>query len=237
MINMITVKTIEEMGRAAASVIEQEIRNKPDIVLGLATGSSPVSLYKELIRLNREEGLDFANVRTVNLDEYVGLEPDHPQSYRYFMNENLFDHINIDPKNTHLPDGTAADLTEECAGYDLLIDEIGGIDLQLLGIGVNGHIGFNEPADEFSNKTSAVPLTDATINANARFFDDISEVPREAITLDIRHIMQALKIVLVATAGKKDIIVEALYGKITPQVPASVLQLHRDVTVVFSEGE
>jgi len=231
------VKNIEEMGRVGASVIAEEIRKKPDLVLGLATGSSPVSLYDELIRLHREEGLDFSGVRTVNLDEYVGLPADHPQSYRAFMNAHLFDHINIDPENTHLPNGMADDLEEEWQRYDKLVNALGGIDVQLLGIGPNGHIGFNEPSEEFSNHTLVVPLTHETIEANARFFNTESEVPREAITLDIRHIMHAQKIVLVATKNKEAILRQALQGHITSLVPASVLQLHNNVTVVFSEGE
>jgi len=233
----VTVKTIDEMGMIAAAIFESEIRKKPDIVLGLATGSSPISLYKELAKLHQEDELDFSKVRTVNLDEYVGLNGEHPQSYRRFMNENLFDHINIDKKNTHVPNGMANDLAQECKRYDDLIEELGGIDVQLLGIGPNGHIGFNEPSDEFSNCTQAVPLAKATIDANARFFEDESEVPREAITLDIKHIMHARKIVLIATANKEEILKKALFGNITPRVPASALQLHREVTVIFSEGE
>ena len=233
----VTVKTIDEMGRVAAAIFEAEIRKKPDIVLGLATGSTPISLYKELARMNKEEGLDFSRVRTVNLDEYVGLPGDHEQSYRRFMNENLFDHINIDKNNTHVPNGIADDLTKECQRYDDLIEEYGGIDIQLLGIGPNGHVGFNEPSDKFSSKTQVVPLTKATIDANARFFDNESDVPREAITLDVKHIMQARKIVMVATANKEEILKKALFGDITAQVPASALQLHREATVIFSEVE
>jgi len=233
----VTVKTIDEMGRVAAAIFEAEIRKKPDIVLGLATGSTPISLYKELARMNKEEGLDFSRVRTVNLDEYVGLPGDHEQSYRRFMNENLFDHINIDKNNTHVPNGIADDLTKECQRYDDLIEEYGGIDIQLLGIGPNGHVGFNEPSDKFSSKTQVVPLTKATIDANARFFDNESDVPREAITLDVKHIMQARKIVMVATANKEEILKKALFGDITAQVPASALQLHREATVIFCEGE
>jgi len=232
-----TVKTHDEMGRVAASIFESEIRNKPDIVLGLATGSSPIPLYKELARLHKEENLDFSKVKTINLDEYVGLPPEHPQSYRSFMNVNLFREINIDPINTHLPNGTAADLKKECRLYDELIEKLGGIDVQLLGIGYNGHIGFNEPDDLFSNQTHVVPLACETIEANSRFFADASEVPKEAISLDVRHIMQARKIVLVANASKREILNKALCGDITPKIPASVLQLHRDLTVIFSEGE
>jgi len=237
MSELLIVKTTEDMGRIGAEMIASEVMGNPEIVLGLATGSSPVSLYKELVRMHKEEGLDFSGVRTVNLDEYAGLPTDHPQSYRSFMNENLFDHINIDPANTHLPDGMAEDLDKEWARYDRLVDELLGIEIQVLGIGPNGHIGFNEPSDEFSKHTMVVPLTVETIEANARFFGSAAEVPREAITLDIRHIMQANKILLVATKNKKEILKKALEGRISPLVPASVLQLHRDVTVIFSEEE
>jgi len=233
----IKVNTTEEMGRIGADIFALEIKKKPDLVLGLATGSSPISIYKELVRMHKEDGLDFSGVRSVNLDEYVGLPADHPQSYRAFMNEYLFDHINIDPENTYLPNGMAEDLSEEWKRYDSLVNSLGGIDVQLLGIGPNGHIGFNEPSDEFSNHTQVVPLTDETIDANARFFNDESEVPREAITLDVRHIMQAKKVLLVATRNKEKILRKALQGSITSQIPASVLQLHQDLTVIFSEGE
>jgi len=231
------VNNVDEMGRAGAAILAAEIRKKPELILGLATGASPVTLYRELVRLHKEDGLDFSGVRTINLDEYVGLPAEHPQSYRTFMNEHLFDHINIDPNNTWLPNGMADDLNEEWHRYDEIVNTLGGIDVQLLGIGPNGHIGFNEPADEFSNHTQVVPLTRETIAANARFFHSSSEVPLEAITLDIRHIMQAKKIVLVATKNKKEILRKALQGHITSQIPASVLQLHQDLTVIFSEGE
>ncbi|MCL1895427.1 MAG: glucosamine-6-phosphate deaminase [Clostridiales bacterium] len=233
MIEFITAKNDEEMGGIAASMIAQAIGENPQLVLGLATGSSPLSLYGELIRLHRDEALDFSGVRTVNLDEYAGLPADHPQSYRYFMDTNLFNHINIDPANTHLPDGNAQDLGVECARYDGLVEGLGGIDVQVLGIGGNGHIGFNEPSDRFSNHTLAVSLAQDTIEANSRFFESPDEVPRQAITLDIKHIMQAKKIVLVAFANKKEILEKALYGDITAQVPASVLQLHQDVTAII----
>ena len=231
------VKDIEELGRKGAAIIAEAIREKPDVVLGLATGSSPIALYGELVRMHRDEGLDFSAVKTINLDEYVGLPADHPQSYRKFMNEHLFDYVNIDPANTHVPDGMAEDLNAEWARYDELVSALGGIDLQLLGIGPNGHIGFNEPSDEFSNHTQVVPLTRATIEANSRFFSSESEVPRKAITLDIRHIMLAKRILLVATKNKEEILREALQGHITSRIPASVLQLHRNLTVIFSEGE
>ena len=235
MVELIRVKNEEEMGSAAGAIIAPEIMKNPELVLGLATGSSPISLYRELIRLHKGGSLDFSRVRSVNLDEYVGLPAEHSQSYRLFMNGNLFDHIDIDPMNTHLPNGVAADLDEECARYDALVEGLGGIDVQVLGIGANGHIGFNEPSDRFSKNTCIVTLAQDTIEANSRFFENLSEVPRQAITLDIMHIMQAGKIVLVAFANKKEIVEKALYGDITPQVPASVLQLHRDATVIIVE--
>lgn len=232
---LIQVRTEEELGRYAADIFSKEIEMNQSLVMGLATGSTPLPLYRELIRRYEEGTLDFSNVRSVNLDEYVGLPRTHDQSYRFFMEENLFRHINIDPDNTHLPNGVAEDPETECERYDTLIDQIGGIDLQLLGIGLNGHIGFNEPADSFSSHTQMVRLTESTIQANARFFADPADVPKYAFTLDIRHIMLAKKIVLVAGSNKKDILDRAMHGDITPQVPASALQMHRDITVIFAE--
>ena len=224
----------EEAGILAANIFSEVINADPSIVIGLATGSTPLPLYQELIKRNKEGSLDFSKVRTVNLDEYVGLPKEHDQSYRYFMNENLFNHINVDPANTNVPDGTATDPAGECIRYNAVIDGLGGVGLQLLGIGPNGHVGFNEPADVFSARTQVVQLTESTINANSRFFSDSSEVPKSAITMGIRDIMLARKIVMVAGAEKKDIVEKALCGDITPLVPASVLQLHRDVTVILS---
>ena len=230
---IITAVNQEEMGRLAADIFAESIRMKPDLVLGLATGSTPLTLYKELISKNSGGELDFTKVMSVNLDEYVGLPGTHDQSYRYFMNENLFNHININLSNTYVPDGMAGDADAECARYDALIKELGGVDLQLLGIGLNGHLGFNEPADAFSKGTQCIKLTESTINANARFFSDYSEVPKYAITMGMRDIMLAKKIVLVAGAEKKDIIEKAVNGPVTPQVPASILQMHQDTTIIL----
>jgi glucosamine-6-phosphate deaminase len=231
---LIKTKTRTAMGEIAAEIFADTIREYPEIVLGLATGTSPIPLYDKLIEYYRKGTLDFSRVRTVNLDEYVGLPEDHPQSYRYFMNTRFFDHINIDKTNTHLPVGTVDDLAAECAKYDALINGLGGIDLQLLGIGRNGHIGFNEPGKTFSAKTDIVRLTENTIQANARLFNSPDEVPRKAISLDIKHIMLAKKIVMIATEEKTDIVKRAFTGEITPEVPASVLQMHRDVTVILA---
>lgn len=229
---LIKVSSQEELGASAAEIFAGAIKSKPDLVIGLATGSSPLPLYEELARMNKAGAVDFAKVRSVNLDEYAGLAPDHDQSYRYFMDKNLFDHINIDKANTHVPDGLAKDPVSECARYDALIDGLGGIGLQLLGIGPNGHVGFNEPSDVFSNHTQYEKLTDSTIAANARFFETLDDVPKYAFTMGIRHIMLAKKIVLVAGPEKKDILEKAMNGSITPQVPASVLQLHPDTTII-----
>ena len=231
--NIIQTVDMKKMGLLAADIFKEAIRTKPDIVLGLATGSTPLTLYEELIRKNKEGEIDFSGVKTINLDEYVGLPGTHEQSYRYFMNDNLFNHININMDNTFVPDGMAKDADAECARYDNIIEKLGGLDLQLLGIGFNGHLGFNEPSDTFSNKTQCIKLTESTVNANARFFSDISEVPKSAITMGMKDIMLAKKIVLLAGAEKKDIIEKALYGEITPKVPASVLQMHQDVTIVL----
>jgi len=233
---LIIVKSKDEMGSMAGKIFAEAISAKPDIVLGLATGSTPLPLYQELIRMCKNGTLDFSDVTSVNLDEYVGLSGAHDQSYRYFMNINLFDHINIDKAKTHVPRGDAGDPEDECARYDELIDNLGGIDLQLLGVGLNGHVGFNEPADAFSTQTHVVELAESTIQANSRFFENPSDVPRKAITMDIRHIMLAKKVILIAGPEKKELVEKAVYGDVTPQVPASVLQLHRNVTVILSES-
>ena len=230
---IISVVNEEELGKQAGEIMAEAIKAKPDLVIGLATGSSPLPLYRDMIGRYEAGELDFSGVTSVNLDEYVGLLPTHEQSYRYFMIENPFGSINIDQANTHVPLGTAEDLEAECARYDALVDDLGGIDLQVLGIGLDGHIGFNEPADTFSKNTQVVHLTESTVNANARFFDDPADVPKEAITLDIRHIMLAKKIIMVAGPEKKDILDKAFYGDITPQMPASALQMHPDTTVII----
>ena len=233
---IVTVSTYEKLSRLGANLIAAQITVKPRSVLGLATGSSPVGIYRQLVARYNAGELDFSAVTSVNLDEYVGLTPDHPQSYRRFMQENLFDHVNIDPARTFVPNGLAADFAAECAAYDKRIDDLGGIDLQLLGIGVDGHIGFNEPDDAFCKPTHVADLHPSTIAANARFFANENEVPRRAVSMGLGPIMQARKILLVANGpAKKAIVEKAFTGPITPRVPASVLQLHPDVTVIFSE--
>ena len=221
------------MSRRVASVLAAQVMLKPDCVLGLATGSTPVGAYKQLVEWYKKGDLDFAQVRSINLDEYVGLAPTHDQSYRYFMQHNLFDHVNIVPANTNVPNGLAEDAAEECRRYNEVIHTLGPIDLQLLGMGHNGHIGFNEPADAFELETHVVDLTDTTIQANARFFASADEVPRQAMTMGIQTIMQAKK-VLVAVSGKDkaEIVKKAFTGPVTPNVPASILQMHPDVILV-----
>ena len=233
----ITVNTYEELSNKAADLIAAQILVKPDCVLGLATGSSPVGTYKRLIADNAAGKIDFSTVTSVNLDEYVGLDGSNDQSYRYFMNNNLFDHVNIDKAKTFVPNGCAADLKAEGEAYDAMIRGLGGIDLQLLGIGLDGHIGFNEPDYYFTGPTHEVKLDESTIRANARFFQSEDEVPKTAITMGMQSIMQAKKVLLIANgAAKKAIIEKAFFGPIDPQVPASILQLHPDVTVIFSEN-
>ena len=232
-LNIIKVKTPEEMGKAAADEFEAVICRKPACVMGLATGSTPLPLYRELIAREQAGKLDFSRVRSANLDEYKGLAPDHPQSYRRFMQENLFDHISIKPENTIVPDGLAADIPAMCEAYEHQIEDWGGVDIQLLGIGNNGHIAFNEPCEEFPEKTHVVDLTQNTIEANARFFESMDQVPKKALTMGIGTIMKARAILVVANGvDKAQIVREAFFGPVTPQVPASVLQLHPNVTVV-----
>jgi glucosamine-6-phosphate deaminase len=221
------------MSRKAANIISAQIIMKPDCVLGLATGSSPIGTYKQLIEWYKKGDLDFSQVTSINLDEYKGLSPDNDQSYRYFMNTNLFDHVNIDKARTFVPDGLEPDSEKACTAYNQIIAGEGGIDLQLLGLGNNGHIGFNEPGAAFEKETHCVNLTASTIEANKRFFASEDDVPRQAYTMGIKSIMQAKKILLIVSgASKADILKEVLYGPITPAVPASILQLHNDVTIV-----
>lgn len=235
--NFITVKTYDELSKKAANIIAAQVIAKPNCVLGLATGSSPVGAYKKLAEYCASGDVDFSNVTSVNLDEYVGLTGDNDQSYRYFMNENLFKHINIDINKTYVPNGCAEDAVAEGERYDALIKELGGTDLQLLGIGLDGHIGFNEPDDCFIKETHEVKLDESTIEANARFFESKDDVPKTAITMGMQAIMQAKKVLLIANgAGKKEIVEKAFFGPITPQVPASILQLHPDLTVIYSEN-
>ena len=221
------------MSRRVANILSAQVIMKPDCVLGLATGSTPVGAYQQLVEWYRKGDIDFSQVRSINLDEYVGLAPTHDQSYRYFMQSNLFDHVNIAPDNTNVPNGLAADPAEECRRYDQVIQTLGPIDLQLLGMGHNGHIGFNEPADVFALKTNLVDLAETTIQANARFFASADEVPRQAMTMGIQTIMQARKVlVAVSGQGKAAIVKKAFTGPVTPHVPASILQMHPDVILV-----
>ncbi|MBE6780111.1 MAG: glucosamine-6-phosphate deaminase [Ruminococcaceae bacterium] len=231
----IKVENYEQLSEKAAQIIADVVINKPDCVLGLATGSSPIGTYKNLVKWNKEGKLDFSKVMSINLDEYEGLDGEHDQSYRYFMNDNLFNHINIDKANTFVPNGKADDIDAECKTYDQRIADH-GIDIQLLGIGLDGHIGFNEPDEFFTKETHKVVLDESTIVANARFFESIDDVPKTAITMGMGGIMSAKKVLLIANGqSKKDIIEKAFFGPITPKVPASILQLHNDVTVIFSE--
>lgn len=233
--NVIRSESYEQMSRLAAGILSAQIILKPDCVLGLATGSTPVGIYNRLIEKNRSGEVDFSRVKTVNLDEYCGLDGEHPQSYRYFMNNKLFSHVNIDPENTHVPNGAAADKNSECERYERLIHSLGGIDMQLLGIGHNGHIGFNEPDCAFVRLTHVVDLNPSTLNANARFFSSADEVPKQAVTMGMGSIMGARRVLLVVSgAEKREILEKALYGPVTPQVPASLLQLHPDLTVICS---
>ncbi len=228
------VSSYEELSEKAADIIAKVVKEKPDCVLGLATGSSPVGTYKELIKRYEAGELDFSNVRSVNLDEYVGLDGSNEQSYRYFMDKNLFDHINIQKFNTNVPSGISDNMHGECERYENMINGIGGVDIQLLGIGHDGHIGFNEPADNFPVKTHVVELEETTIRANSRFFDNIEDVPKRAITMGIGTIMKSKKILLIASgADKRQIVEKAFYGPVTPEVPASILQFHPDFTLVY----
>ncbi len=234
---LILSKDYRDMSRKAANVISAQVILKENSVLGLATGSTPIGAYKQLIEWYRKGDVSFKSAVTVNLDEYCGLPTGHEQSYLSFMKANFFDHIDLDPKNAHLPNGLAKDVEVECDAYDTLIESLGGIDLQLLGIGPNGHIGFNEPDEQFVMKTHRVRLSDMTRSANARFFgNDPGNVPEFAVTMGMRHIMQAKKILLIANGAQKLAVIDrALNGPVTPRLPASLLQLHPDLTVIVSE--
>jgi len=230
---LIEAKDYNDMSRKAANIISAQVIMKPHAVLGLATGSTPVGAYKQLVEWYNKGDLDFANVTSVNLDEYKGLSPENDQSYRYFMNTNLFNHVNINKERTFVPNGLEPDSEKACAAYNEIIRSVGGIDLQLLGLGNNGHIGFNEPNGQFDRTTHCVNLTQSTIEANKRFFASEEDVPRQAYTMGIKTIMQAKKILVVVSGeDKAAILKEVLYGPITPEVPASILQLHNDVTIV-----
>lgn len=229
-------KNYNELSRKAANMICAQIIMKPNCVLGLATGSSPIGVYKQLVKWYKKGDLDFSQVSSVNLDEYKGIGPEDKQSYRYFMESNLFHHINIDKSRTFVPDGLEPNSAKACQEYDEIIEKLGGIDLQLLGLGHNGHIGFNEPSPVFSCGTNCVDLTASTIEANKRFFTSEADVPRQAYTMGIGSIMKAKKIVIVVSGeDKASILDKVINGPVTPEVPASILQLHRDVIIAADE--
>ncbi|MBR5809508.1 MAG: glucosamine-6-phosphate deaminase [Clostridia bacterium] len=235
--NYIEVESYEELSRKAAAIIAAQVISKPESVLGLATGSSPLGTYACLVKAYENKDLDFSRVTSVNLDEYVGLAGDNDQSYRYFMDTNLFSKINIRKECTFVPNGCAENIDAECGEYDALIEKLGGIDIQLLGIGLDGHIGFNEPDEAFIKETHLVKLDPSTIEANARFFESEDDVPREAVTMGIGSIMNAKKVLLIANGkNKEEIIKKAFFGPITPKIPASILQLHPDLTVIYSKN-
>ncbi len=230
-------KNYEELSRKAANIISAQIITKPDSVLGLATGSSPIGAYKQLVEWYKKGDLDFSGITSINLDEYVGLPADHNQSYAYFMRDNLFNHVNTPAENIFLPNGMETDEAKECERYDSIIDTHGPIDLQLLGLGENGHIGFNEPDSHFAKGTHKVALTESTIQANSRLFNSADEVPKFAYSMGTESILRAKHILLIASGEKKaDALCKALYGPITPEVPASALQFHGNVTVVADEA-
>ena len=231
--NILKAGTAEDAALLAADRFQELICAKPACVLGLATGATPVPLYRELIAREKAGLIDFSRVRSVNLDEYKGLAPDHPQSYRRFMQENLFDHIAIRPENTYVPDGLTTDVAAMCAAYERTIEDLGGVDLQLLGLGHDGHIGFNEPCDHFPVRTHEVALTESTRQANARFFASAAEVPAAAYTMGVGTVMAARRVLMIVTgADKADILRKAFFGPVTPWVPASILQFHPDVTLI-----
>jgi glucosamine-6-phosphate deaminase len=233
---VIVKETYDDMSKEAAKVVADRLRKKPNLVLGLATGSTPLGLYKELIRMHKEEGLDFSKVTTFNLDEYIGLPPSHDQSYHCFMHENLFKHINIDPRFVHVPHGMADDIDAFCVWYEEEMKKAGGIDLQILGIGANGHIAFNEPGSSLGSRTRIKTLTKKTIDDNARFFAKKEEVPRFAITMGIGTIMDAKEVILLASkASKAEAVKAAVEGPITAMVPASMLQMHRKAIVIVDK--
>ena len=234
---VIVKENYNEMSKEAAKRVASLIRKKPGAVIGFATGSTPLGLYRELIRMHKEEGLDFSKITTFNLDEYVGLPPEHPESYHYFMWENLFKHVNVDPRFVHIPHGMAEDIETFCEWYEEKIKEVGGIDLQILGIGANGHIAFNEPGSSLGSRTRIKTLTEKTRRDNARFFDnDISKVPQYAITMGIGTIMEARELLLLASGeGKADAIKATVEGPITAMVPATIVQMHRKAVLMLDK--
>jgi len=232
---VIVVENYQQIGQLGAQIIAGVIKNNPNAVLGLATGTSPIGIYQNLVEMCQKGEISFANVKTVNLDEYVGLDGTHPQSYRYFMNDNLFNHVDIDKANTFVPNGVAENLQEECARYTTLVNNLVQ-DIQLLGIGSNGHIAFNEPGTPFDSTTHVVNLTENTIKDNSRLFEDISQVPTKALTMGIANIMNAKRILIVANGkNKAQAVYDMVKGQVNTTCPASVLQNHPDVTVIVDK--
>ena len=234
---LIRAKNYDDMSLKAANIIAAQVSLNPKSVLGLATGSTPIGTYRHLVEWYQKGELDFGKAVSINLDEYCGLSGDHPQSYRRFMQENLFDHISIKPENTIVPDGLAADIPAMCEAYEHQIEDWGGVDIQLLGLGHDGHIGFNEPCDHFPVMTHEVKLTEMTREANKRFFDSLEDVPTSAITMGIGTVMSARKILMIVTgADKAEILQQVFFGSVKPEVPGSILQFHSDVTVICDEA-
>lgn len=235
--NIIKVKDYDEMSLEACKFIVERVKKIESPVLGLATGSTPEGLYDCLIEKNKQEEVSFKNVTTFNLDEYIGLDNDHPNSYHYFMQENFFSKIDISPSKTHLPNGVAEDFNQECKEYEQLIEEAGGIDLQLLGLGTNGHIAFNEPGSKFDGRTAIVDLAQATLDANARFFDSIDDMPTQAVTMGIGSIMESDEILLIVSGeSKAEALANVINGEVTEDFPASILQKHKNVTIIADEA-
>lgn len=235
--NIIKTKDYDAMSKEACKLMSDRLKSIDKPVLGLATGSTPEGMYKCLINEYEQKNISFKNVTTFNLDEYIGLAADHPNSYNYFMRENLFKHIDISLENTHLPNGVAGDINKECNDYEQLIKKAGGIDVQILGIGTNGHIAFNEPGTDFNGRTAIVDLAQETLDANARFFDTIEEVPTQAITMGIQSIMEADEIImLVSGANKAEALAQVINGEVTEDFPASILQKHNKVTIIADEA-
>lgn len=234
--NIFIEKTYDDVSKRAAEIVAEQIKAKSDSVLGLATGSTPIGMYKNLVKMYEDGEISFKNIKTVNLDEYVGLEPTDVNSYRYFMNQHLFSKVDIDIDNTHVPNGVATDVNSECDEYSKLTKEL-GVNLQVLGLGENGHIGFNEPGTPFDCECHVVDLTESTIKANSRLFEREEDVPRQAISMGIKNIMDAKKIILIVTGEQKaDALDKVINGPLTPEVPGSVLGLHHEVTVICDEA-
>lgn len=235
--NVIIVENYEKMSVEGAKIVAKQVKENPNSVIGFATGSTPIGMYDVLVDYHKNDNLDFSHIKTFNLDEYCGLPKDNIQSYWYFMHNHLFNHINLKQENINMFDGTEKDAEKACGEYDKKIENAGGIDLQILGCGHNGHIAFNEPSEEFSKHSHKVNLQDSTINANKRLFDDVSQVPKSAYTMGIKNIMNAKKVIMLVSGSDKTSTVDKSFnGAIVPQVPASVLQLHNDFTLVLDKA-